>query len=151
MSIQSMRELKKPIRSFMREHYTDERLAMLLAHARDGKLDYTACCCFIGIVTANHALTEKWTHGGDRTVPHLAAARHLVGAYDAEESFFQFGPGNPEKRRRILIPMIRAEMRRREGLRITDELFDVRGAEALSADLGVLLIDPLDVVAMESK
>lgn len=62
-----MQGLKKPIREFMQKHYTDERLAQLLAHAQDGKLSYWSCCCFIGIPTAVHS-------GGqlvDETKSHL--------------------------------------------------------------------------------
>ena len=34
----NIKKAKTHLRSFMREHYTDERLAWLLAHARAGKL-----------------------------------------------------------------------------------------------------------------
>lgn len=50
------RERKRVIRQFMREHYSDERLCALLAHARDGKLAYGSCCCFVGAANADHPL-----------------------------------------------------------------------------------------------
>lgn len=74
---------KQHIRAFMQAHYTDERLAMLLAHARDGKLSYISCCCFIGIANADHALRGRSDEGGS----HLRDARMYPGAIAAEGSF----------------------------------------------------------------
>ncbi|MCI0526562.1 MAG: hypothetical protein L0Y56_03795, partial [Nitrospira sp.] len=54
--MQGIKHLKAPLRAYMQQHYSDEKLAALLAHARDGKLAYHSCCCFIGIATADHAL-----------------------------------------------------------------------------------------------
>src|SRR4051812_49852972 len=51
-------DLKKAIRAFF-PNYTTERLAGYLAHAQDGKLFYTSCCCFIGGATAGHALRGR--------------------------------------------------------------------------------------------
>ena len=113
---------KQAIREFMQDHYTDERLAMLLAHAQDGKLAYGSCCCFIGIPTVDHPALVG--HGFPITL-HAAKARLQwpLTAPAAEFAFFQLAPGleshhvaSDAKRRRILIPMIRAEMRRRERL-----------------------------------
>lgn len=105
------RERKQAIRDFMQEHYTDERLAWLLAHARAGKLAYDSCCCFVGIPQAPHALKGSGERGGSL---HYGGFRRSL----AEEAFlcidrFKF---EDEGRRRILIPMIRAEMRRRARL-----------------------------------
>jgi hypothetical protein len=47
---QDLRQWKQALRAFMQQHYTDERLAMLLAHAESGKLSFTSCCCFIGVL-----------------------------------------------------------------------------------------------------
>jgi hypothetical protein len=105
-----MKPNKQPIRDFMKEHYTDERLAELLAHAQDGKLSYYSCCCFIGVATAQKALVGATVFNwhGDK---HYTAARRLSGAITAEAAFGALG--NAAKRRRLLIPMIRAEMKRR--------------------------------------
>lgn len=107
-------ELKQPIRAFMREHYTDERLAQLLAHAQEGKLAYYSCCCFIGVATANHALRLKdvRVHHNE----HYERAQLLSGSRDAEYAFLLIGHTDAQ-RRRLLIPMIRAEMKRRDTLR----------------------------------
>lgn len=114
-----IQKAKKTVRAFMQAHYTDKRLAQLLCHARDGKLAYYSCCCFIGIPTANHALKQKTTHVG---VPHYEEAKRLNGAGAAEVAFCElmlagnsdFKKPEDEVRRRVLIPMIRAEMKRRE-------------------------------------
>ena|SRR5580693_5702485 len=124
-----MRELKQPIREFMQNHYSDERLAALLAHARDGKLSYMSCCCFIGCSNADHALIGGYF--SDDTISgsplHLFDARILPGAFEAEKAYNQlwikgaFPVDRDAKRRRILIPMIRAEMKRREHIRQQSE------------------------------
>ncbi len=118
---------KRDIRSFMRTHYTDERLAQLLAHAQDGKLAYVSCCCFIGIATADHSLRSSYPYGKEGR-DHLDISRNtLEGAGHAELAYSWLWHLNSEEltpeadtpvgrdaiRIRILIPMIRAEMRRR--------------------------------------
>lgn len=113
-------EQKQVIRRFMQDHYTDERLAMLLAHAQSGRLSYASCCCFAGVSNAPHALrTAKdrsysyVAHGipdwgasaaYGLLVPLLTNMRHTYDPSEAADTI----------RRRILIPMIRAEMRRRD-------------------------------------
>lgn len=114
-------ERKRHIRSFLRAHYSDEKLAALLAHAQDGKLSFCSCCCFIGIPTADHAL-RGWD-ASTNDAGHLNAAHFLSGATMAEQAFCLLVPrdqGYSVKdigRRRILIPMVKAEMRRRAALR----------------------------------
>src|SRR6202021_4042065 len=83
------KEKKGHIRAFMQNHYTDERLAQLLAHAQDGKLNYVSCCCFIGVVTADHAVQEGFPAIGNigTTVDHYWAAKRLPGAQEAESSY----------------------------------------------------------------
>jgi hypothetical protein len=106
----------------MRNHYTDQQLAALLAHVRDGKFNYSSCCCFVGCVTADHALqtidrSDMYLQG-----KHLNTARELSGANDADVSVLMMGNGGDKvsgnaSRSRILVPMIRAEFRRRERIR----------------------------------
>jgi len=121
---------KQHIRAFMKAHYTDERLAQLLAHAQDGKLAFNSCCCLIGAINSPHALRGDRTTNSYKEVPgevnHHIRVRQEVGklAVQAEQAFCEMcaGPGRDcysgdAKRRRILIPMIRAEMRRRERAR----------------------------------
>ena len=122
----AQQERKKYIRAFMQNHYTDERLAMLLAHARDGKLEFQSCCCFIGVVTSPHRLRGEMPCFGSSGIikeRHYFDAQALDGGEEAEEAFRKLDGCQGEEvgdgaiRRRILIPMIRAEMRRREKLR----------------------------------
>jgi hypothetical protein len=108
---QELRNAKQNVREFLQKAYTDERLAMLLAHAQSGQLSYSSCCCVIGVTTATHALRGRYD---DYQQPHYFEARNRFGANGG--SFVDFG-GSDERRRRVLIPMIRAEMRRRDRLR----------------------------------
>lgn len=128
---------KLPIRAFF-THYNDEKLAALLAHAQSGKLSYSSCCCFVGSATSNHALQGRllppqmlsYRIDGisvliSPPVQHLLDARSLSGAVEAEQGFFDLAVSkvasgdhdqNDALRRRRLIPMIKAEMKRREKL-----------------------------------
>ena len=121
---QSLRENKQSIRSFMQNHYTDSRLAELLCHARDGKLDYFSCCCFIGVATADHPL-QRHAYKPGISVDHYDEATKLSGAKKAEIAYCGLAHSCAKKereerdicRRRILIPMVRTEMKRRDLLK----------------------------------
>jgi hypothetical protein len=117
MKNQELSEGKEILRTFMREHYTDERLAMLLEHAQSGRLRFISCCCFIGVATADHPLVGFSVYLNDT---HYIAAQQLSGAYDAETAYRRLGAASLEEReamrRRRIIPIIRAEMRRRDRL-----------------------------------
>ena len=115
---QELKRNKQIIRNFMREHYTDERLAMLLAHAQSGRLSILSCCCFLGIPTANHALqgATDWedTHYEEAVMrfgrkAEMAFNDLYVGA-SPEDLKWNIG----EVRNRRLIPIIKAEIRRRD-------------------------------------
>jgi hypothetical protein len=126
------KEAKSYIRAFMQAHYTDERLSWLLAHARSGKLAYNSCCCFIGIPTSPHALVGErkgadWSNLLRRMVEenpdqvnHHQGSRQWLGGRQAELAYCSLVKDGDERGRRILIPMILAEMRRRD--RRMDEL-----------------------------
>lgn len=109
-------ERKQHIRAFMQAHYTDERLAQLLAHCQDGKFAFNSCCCFVAIPTADHALQGE----GDWHHQHYADAHRLSGASEAESAVFHLvdhlGIHLNRDFRRILIPIIRAEIKRRDAL-----------------------------------
>lgn len=113
--------VKGVLRSFIREHYTDQKLTEVLAHAQDGKLSYFSCCCFIGVVTADHALKGEARHNN---YSHYLVAQELHGSVQAEFAYAHLsqGAGSYEAkdplRRKRLIPILRAEMKRREKLRI---------------------------------
>jgi hypothetical protein len=138
--ITAQRERKRHIRAFF-VHYTDEKLCALLAHARDGKLDFPSCCCFIGVATADHAL-RSWEETSDfYKQEHFIRARSLPGASDAEHAYFSLSPNSFEdagekQRRRILVPMIRAEMKIRQWQRELDECLDA-GCSVNGKDSGL--------------
>jgi hypothetical protein len=108
----------------MRAHYTDERLVELLAHAQSGKLSFSSCCCFIGIPTADHALRGYDDHYG----AHYHFSEVLSGAAEAERAFHLLSHDRVNdidrdaKRRRKIIPMIRAEIKRRDTVRASQRV-----------------------------
>lgn len=111
---------------FMQKHYTDERLAALLAHAEDGKLSYMSCCCLIGVATADHALQGRGDMNGvedEFGLDHYDRAELLPNAIEAEDAYLNLAPdgtkvGKADQARRAkLIPLIRAEITRREAER----------------------------------
>ncbi len=107
------------IKKFLQTAYTDENLAALLAHAQDEKLSFFSCCCLIGVTNAPHALrgyVPEFAHG--RTLPagsthHQSVRLNSELAADAEEEFFFLGNSDAERRERM-IPLIEAEITRRE-------------------------------------
>lgn len=118
---------KQVIRNFMRTNYTDERLAMLLAHAKDGKLGFFSCCCFVGVSSATHALRsdinrDLGTHG-----PLFVSIDGGIEASNAYGCLWKHANRRDDyakdaERRRILIPMIRAEMKRRDSLATSTQI-----------------------------
>jgi hypothetical protein len=133
------KQSKQAIRNFMQLHYTDERLAQLLAHAQEGKLSFMSCCCFIAIPTANHALRQRGETGG-----HLLIARTLPGAIEAELAFMSLGQDT--RRRRILIPMVRAEMRRRERVTLESSKLVTLDKEHAKQHRGTIIEDLHELV-----
>jgi hypothetical protein len=116
------REDKQTIRNFMQKHYSDERLTMLLAHAQDGKLRFYSCCCLAMTPFVNHGLIEGWCDEPGKCGKYeyfqvtVSRAFNRIGWHRSDDA--------DRTRRRILIPMIRAEMKRREVLKsqtFTDE------------------------------
>jgi len=115
-----LKESKRAIRNFLRTAYTDERLAWLLAHARSGRLVYNSCCCLVGVVTADHSLQGK-VPVKELASSHYALAKTFVGASSAERAYQDLGyigktrvPSADEVRRRRLVPLVKAEIWRRE-------------------------------------
>src|SRR5438105_1390687 len=104
---------------FLQTAYTDENLAALLAHAQDEKLSFFSCCCLIGVTNAPHALrgyVPEFAQG--RVLPagsthHQSVRLSSELAADAEEEFFFLGSSDAERRKHML-PLIEAEIARRE-------------------------------------
>jgi hypothetical protein len=108
----NLREVKQVIRAYMRSHYSDQNLADALCHARDGKLTHNSCCCFVGLPSADHALRvagEKF--GGHLGFDANSDPASLAFCFLAGSAL---GRSADVTRRRRLIPMLLAEMRRRE-------------------------------------
>lgn len=101
----------KAIEQFLQTAYTDEKLAALLAHAQDGKLAWFSCCCLVGAANATHALRGQGMLDGG----HYSA----LSSKDTMAVELEFlSIGNDEKRRAVIIPLILAEMDRRDSLEI---------------------------------
>lgn len=94
--------------------YTPERLAMLLAHACEGKLAYHSCCCFAGVPTAHHALQEDMECEQIASLYQEGHERSDHSQLQAMSSaFFYLGEEDAERRAK-LIPLIHEEIQRRE-------------------------------------
>lgn len=116
----------KNIRKFLQVNYSDEKLAALLAHAQDGRLSFSSCCCLIGVATADHALRGHWHQQQGMQAcdqPHYKKAINLDFAFLAESEFKHmtdgdiYDPASDEQRRQRIIPIILEEMKRREDLK----------------------------------
>lgn len=112
------------ISEFLQSAYTDEKLTALLAHAEDGKLSFNSCCCLIGIPTATHALTSR-TDNCPEDWAHTNTARGEDGslADRAESAFLELGYYDSDRRAK-LIPLIKAEMARREQSRSPEQVLE---------------------------
>lgn len=104
---------------FLQNVPTDAELVAILAHAEDNKLAYGCCTCLISSPGAPHVLVGDGFYC--ETAPeHLEAARKLPFAAEAEKEFTELGnpggglPYNNEMRRERVIPLLRAEIQRRE-------------------------------------
>lgn len=104
------------ITGFLRKQYTDEKLAALLAHAQDGKLAYYSCCCFAGVATAHHALRGEMPADGSISAGSKSGHEDNDSWMAMSNAFCELGMDD-EARRAKLIPLIKAEMARREALR----------------------------------
>jgi hypothetical protein len=109
---------KELIRAHLRKNFTNQVLADLLAHTQDGKLSYCSCCCLRGFYTADHPYMGENSHwfGGHYMLANDPAAVNAAPAYSELGGGQRFKDltGADNLRRRILIPMILAEMRRRD-------------------------------------
>jgi hypothetical protein len=106
---------KRILRQFLMAHYSDSDLVFLLDSARIGTLEYASCCCFIGIPTRD---ASQNLMGVAHLPLHLDISRLLFDdAYEAEMAFKVLGRTDVERRRRI-IPVVLAEIRRRTRARV---------------------------------
>lgn len=94
---EELRKIKQIIRAWIRAQYTDERL--------------------VGAVTAKHSLVAENKHRSLDMSPlgHYAEAMKLPNAQDTENAFMWLGH-DTESRRMLIIPILKAEIRRRDRL-----------------------------------
>lgn len=107
----------KAIEGFLRTAYSDEKLAALLAWTEDGGLSALSCCCLVGIPTRVGAFNKRLEFGAfhsEEIDSHYLIAQSIPGATEAEWEFIRLG--DDEERRTAIIPLIRAEMARRDAL-----------------------------------
>lgn len=110
----NQQERKKAIRAFLHTA-GDVQLAALLAECRDGKFSYMlACHCLRGIVGGGTFEGYQATHSAVALAAESAIC--VIGVNAAKRSH------SDAPRIRILIPMLRAEFRRREKLRQAREV-----------------------------
>lgn len=105
------------IQRFLQTAFTDERLTALLAHAENGSLSFTSCCCLVGSARSDHALMSAGQYCDN--YGHLHEARRLPFADAAEDEFNLLGCADDGRRfdalrRERIIPLIRDEITRRE-------------------------------------
>lgn len=126
---QYLREAKQAIRFFIRAHWSDQKLAEVLAFNADGKMGFWAPCnCILGVT-----LSDK-LHAGeqcpDSVARHYARAIYLTGADEAEGGYAYLGIAGDRRARFSAI--LRAELRRRDRARRAE-------AESLDRELSLLL------------
>ena len=124
----TLREAKQHIRAYLQTAYSDEKLCQLLAHAQSGKLSFFSCCCLVGIPSADHALQGLGEYG----------SHYSSNDYAAEQGFAHFGHHvertgdyrtTDALRRRRIIPIVLAEIRRRERLAHVNESLTIVNAQ----------------------
>src|SRR5437879_3754341 len=119
------RKQKHAVRQWLK-FYSDERLAALLAHAQSGRLAFQSCCCLVGSLTADHPLCGQWVNGDNIKRTHYKEVVKYLWAAHAEIAYRAWGKPEvivpldlrDERRRRILIPIIRAQFKLRSRRRI---------------------------------
>ena len=102
----TLKQSKKGMRQFMRANYKDEHLISAIDRCRAGSLQFNDCDCFIGHVCVERGVTAQYW---------LQRARLLPYAVEGENGYQRLAD-NDGKRQRRLLPMLRAEIRRRARL-----------------------------------
>lgn len=111
----TFREAKASCRAYLRERYSNANLVEALERARAGTLWWShiryegQCMCFSGIV-------DPEGFGALLVSLSMRSTERYFEAYDASLAYFCLAPNtnNDPLRQRIIIPLILAEIRRRE-------------------------------------
>lgn len=129
-----LRQSKQTVREWVREHFSDEKLASVCAFNEDGKMSFrNPCGCLMGVT-----LTDRLHDGKDCNREHYWAARRVdvaqthrfgrlfpsnrIGKAERAYNLLGFAKdmcscfGDDAVRRRRFSAILRAEMRRREQL-----------------------------------
>jgi hypothetical protein len=114
----------KAIEQFLQTAYTDEKLAALLAHAEDGKLAYESCCCLAGFPDARHAYQGSLCEEEADVSTHGPFYWNIDNARDGISLAFQRLGIDDAARRAKLIPLIKAEIARRDSLKTPANTWD---------------------------
>ncbi len=121
----TLRECKQAIRSFVRQHWDDQRLHDVYAFNRDGRMDeMNTCSCLIGCTLAD-VLHDSHRKCNERH--YLKAKYELPTAFEAEQAYMSlgwmsthpivaYGKESPVRQRR-LSAILRGELRRRDRVR----------------------------------
>ena len=110
---------KQIIRKFMADNYDNGHLTQLLDHLRAGRFQYYSCCCFIGLLNADHEGGELRSSCklNDLAATHYSSALRRYGN-EADSAMHSMGRpfdcGDEALRRARLTPMVLAEIRRRQ-------------------------------------
>ncbi len=125
---EQLRRDKQHIREYIREHFSDEKLAQVYAFNRDGKMEfYNRCACLLG-VTLSAQLHEQPCADEMRLREgkgHYLNAKRLGGACRAEMSYGTLATDYAREswgyhlvslRQCRLSAILRAELRRRDRL-----------------------------------
>src|SRR5579864_3836572 len=153
----------KNIRRFLAHpgNISDPQLAALYAHCQDGKLSFLCCCCFIGSATADHPLKSGQDFGWLVPGAHYRVAKALPYAAEAEAEYYDLGgprflfwiirpkidhPKYPQlhemRRRKRVLPIIHAEIMRRERMRAAfkpefiEMVFEKRAKAKAASEVG---------------
>lgn len=121
-----LRTDKALIRDFLKSHYSDTNLAEALDLARAGRLFFESCCCLVRIPTRNHgdfpSNATEWVRVHQPADGFPSSGNHL--AADAENAFLRlyhyasYGWINQDNARcRLIVPILKAEIRRRIAVR----------------------------------
>jgi hypothetical protein len=110
-----LQETKAVLRAYLRQ-FSTERVCAALAHAEEGRMEYWDCRhCFVGSL---QGFTQEWkiSAGGN----YRSRDWLVSNAYGRLGDAANLGEG-PAIRQRRIIPILRAELRRRErqGLKAT--------------------------------
>lgn len=99
--------------NYLREAYSNEKLLALLEHTESGKLAFFSCCCFEGIPSALHPLR------GQNISEHTAHWNRPKFNSKVSDAFNRLSKQDREdladaERRAALLPLIKAEIKRRK-------------------------------------